>query len=211
MRINPLRLVITLFGIGYLPKAPGTWASLATTALGGVILLHVSLPSYLLCVLVSLVVGMALVRWARPGFDSADPPEIVLDEFIGQLTGLWPLALILYCTRAAEGFHTETLKSLPFLDPLLPTLAWLYVGSLLMLFAGFRFFDIRKPSVIGWLDRSGGLAGIVLDDFVAGLVSGFIFFVVVLLCVLGMEFFMPISFGLVNCLMEGLSGSMCSH
>lgn len=44
--------------------------------------------------------------------------------------------------------------------------------SLLLAFVLFRFFDIRKPWPIRWLDRnvSGGL-GVMLDDIVAGLFS----------------------------------------
>ncbi len=42
--------------------------------------------------------------------------------------------------------------------------------SLLIAFVLFRFFDIRKPWPISWLDRkvTGGL-GVMLDDIIAGL------------------------------------------
>lgn len=42
-------------------------------------------------------------------------------------------------------------------------------------FVLFRFFDIVKPSPIGWLDRHvGGGIGIMLDDIVAGIYAGVI-------------------------------------
>ena len=42
----------------------------------------------------------------------------------------------------------------------------------LLAFALFRFFDIAKPGVVGWLDTNvhSGL-GVMLDDLVAGLLS----------------------------------------
>ena len=45
----------------------------------------------------------------------------------------------------------------------------------LLTFALFRFFDIAKPSLIGWLDRNtkGGL-GVMADDLAAGLATGLI-------------------------------------
>ena len=43
-------------------------------------------------------------------------------------------------------------------------------------FVLFRFFDIVKPGIIGYIDRKteGGI-GIMLDDVVAGLFAGIIF------------------------------------
>lgn len=49
----------------------------------------------------------------------------------------------------------------------------LFVAS----FALFRFFDILKPFPIGWLDQNvDGAWGVMLDDLLAGLISGAIIF-----------------------------------
>jgi len=49
--------------------------------------------------------------------------------------------------------------------------------TLLVGFLAFRFFDIVKPSPIGWLDKkvNGGL-GIMLDDLVAGMFAWVVVF-----------------------------------
>ena len=46
-------------------------------------------------------------------------------------------------------------------------------GLALAAFALFRWLDIVKPGPVGWLDREvkGGL-GVMLDDVVAGLITG---------------------------------------
>lgn len=53
----------------------------------------------------------------------------------------------------------------------LPKIWWVYC----LAFGLFRFFDITKPSLIGYCDRTlpGGL-GIVMDDFLAGICAWFI-------------------------------------
>jgi phosphatidylglycerophosphatase A len=48
----------------------------------------------------------------------------------------------------------------------------------LFAFALFRFFDIRKPWLIGWADRNvKGALGIMLDDLLAGLYAAVVAFV----------------------------------
>jgi len=56
----------------------------------------------------------------------------------------------------------------------LPRIWWIYLISLIL----FRFFDIKKPFLIGMVERrfANGL-GIVLDDVVAGVFTFFILFI----------------------------------
>ena len=51
-----------------------------------------------------------------------------------------------------------------------PETIWYIFGLIL-----FRFFDIKKPWPIGWLDKNveGGM-GIMLDDIIAGIFAGVI-------------------------------------
>lgn len=55
-------------------------------------------------------------------------------------------------------------------------------ASLLLAFALFRFFDILKPWPISWCDRNiGGAAGVMADDFLAGVFAG--------LCLYGIHYY----------------------
>jgi len=147
------RRIATLFGIGYLPGAPGTWASVATIPLTWA--LH-ALGGFWL-------VGAATVFAAVAGFwavgrllkDPADDPsEIVIDELVGMMLALWPLSLGLTITGAGPEI-------------------WPYPGWLLG-FLLFRFFDIVKPPPVSWAERPGGALGVMLDDMVAGSLAALI-------------------------------------
>ena len=79
-------------------------------------------------------------------FDSNDPQEIVIDEFVGQMIPL---------------------LSIPIYETLYPTHKFIYLlGSFLL----FRFFDILKPYPINYIDKNTkGAFGIMLDDILAGI------------------------------------------
>jgi phosphatidylglycerophosphatase A len=81
---NPAVLLATVFGIGWLPKAPGTWGSLAALpaawwlmSVGGVEALAVA-----------SVVVFAIGVWACGGYSKAtgthDAGACVIDEVVGQ-------------------------------------------------------------------------------------------------------------------------------
>ncbi|HTH16569.1 MAG TPA: phosphatidylglycerophosphatase A [Magnetospirillum sp.] len=81
---HPAALAATWFGAGLLPKAPGTWGSLAAlpfawglAKLGGAPLL---LAASLACFLAGWWASAVYVR--RTGVD--DPSEVVIDEVAGQ-------------------------------------------------------------------------------------------------------------------------------
>ena len=81
-------------------------------------------------------------------FNSEDPQEIVIDEFVGQMIPL--LAIPIY----------ETLYPLPVI--------YYCVSSFIL----FRVFDIWKPYPINHIDNNvKGASGIMLDDVVAGIYS----------------------------------------
>ncbi len=138
-----IRAVVTGLGIGYLPLAPGTWASGATILL--VALIHRVAPAR-----ESLVLGGALVlltpvavvfstRYSHTE-NHPDPSQVVIDEIIGQMVCfLW----------------------VPI------TIFSLAVGFLM-----FRFFDIVKPFPVRTFEKLPGGMGIVFDDVAAGLYTG---------------------------------------
>ena len=80
-----LKAIASFFYIGYLPKAPGTFGSLAGLTIAWFFNQH------LMFILISfLLIGLLISRPARNTFGNDDPKEFVLDEVIGaMLTVLW--------------------------------------------------------------------------------------------------------------------------
>lgn len=84
---------------GMLPKAPGTWGSLAAF-IPWLFLRTLSLPSYLIVTGVIFIVGFLAAGSAEKILDKADAGPIVIDEMVGMfitliLCPLHPLALLL--------------------------------------------------------------------------------------------------------------------
>ena len=46
-----------------------------------------------------------------------------------------------------------------------PGFGWLGAAAAFVL---FRLLDVAKPGPVGWADRRGGVAGVMLDDLIAG-------------------------------------------
>jgi phosphatidylglycerophosphatase A len=143
------KLLITFFGSGFLPIAPGTWGSLAAgivfffLAISPIGADHATLWTVTagLTILASTI-GIALGRWAVEYFHSEDPKPFVLDEVAGQ----W-LALIAIPFASAGG---------------------LFLAVVVQFFL-FRFFDILKPTPARQAESLPFGWGIVTDDLVAGL------------------------------------------
>jgi phosphatidylglycerophosphatase A len=157
------RLLSTAFGLGWLPAAPGTWASAATVLLAALLFgvhgaLEPLLPPVLagpaapgsaaawmarggvLAALAAIgVAGVWLGNRAARDFGVEDPRAFVLDEVAGQGLALLPL--------------------LPG-----PMLWW----HALLAFVFFRAFDIAKPPPCARLERLHGGIGIMADDVMAG-------------------------------------------
>ncbi|RUO80770.1 phosphatidylglycerophosphatase A [Idiomarina tyrosinivorans] len=144
---NPLHWLAIGFGSGLLPKAPGTFGTVAAIPI--VLLMHAYLSPtlYLLVLLLMTLAGVAICAMTAKHMGVHDHPAIVWDEIVGYAIAMF---------------------ALPASWP------WLLAAFVL-----FRFFDIRKPLLIGWCDRRlhGGW-GIMMDDVVAGMVSAVILQVV---------------------------------
>jgi len=139
--------ITTVFGVGHLRPAPGTWGSVA-----GVLMawgLH-ELGGFWLFFVATFAVT-ALGWWATKvetvGQADKDPSEIVIDEVAGQWVALWPVSL------------GAMMAGSDFLD--------LYPG-IIAGFLAFRLFDIAKPGPVGWADRQPGAFGVMADDIIAG-------------------------------------------
>jgi len=143
-----IRAILTVGGVGYLPPASGTWASALAVALG--LGLHAlgGFPALALATVVVTAVGFwACQRGVKAG---DDPPEVVIDEVAGQWVAL---------CFPSFAFWYMGLDHLPY-------------PALIAAFVFFRLFDVWKPWVIGWADRRGDPAGVMLDDLLAGVAAG---------------------------------------
>ena len=142
-------LLVTCFGLGLAPVAPGTFGTL-----GGVLLavcLHALVdPNLLVPVFwavsaVLLAVGCSHGNFAARTFKTEDPQAFVLDEVVGYL-----VAMALYASFAGE-----------------PSPTAYAVG-----FLAFRFFDIFKLQPARRLEELPGAYGIMADDVMAGVYAG---------------------------------------
>jgi len=98
MIYGPTMAIATGLYTGYLPKAPGTWGSLAGVLLY-LLLAGLPLPAYLLAIAVLLMVGTFTAGEAEKILDQKDPQVVVIDEIVGMLitlagTRLEPLLLL---------------------------------------------------------------------------------------------------------------------
>ncbi len=145
--MNIPQLFATVFGVGYIRPAPGTWGSLIALPYGW--LLHVagSLPLLASGIVVAFVLGWWATSRMTQGSDDHDPSEIVIDELVGQWLALIPLSY------AAWSMDISILAMWP---------GW--IAAFLL----FRLFDITKPWIVGWADRRGDALGVMLDDVIAG-------------------------------------------
>ena len=139
-------LFITLFSIGSIKYAPGTFASLITCGLFLFLNYFFSIFIIFFIFLIIFFYSIYAINISYNIFSANDPQEIVIDEFVGQLVPL--LAIPIY----------ETLYPLPVM--------YYCIASFLF----FRLFDILKPFPINYIDKNTkGSIGIMLDDLVAGL------------------------------------------
>lgn len=132
-------------GAGLSPFAPGTVGS-AVGVLLFLALGRLPLPIFALTWLALLALSVWAADGAGRSFGVIDDGRIVIDEVVGQLLALAPLA----GGRASW--------------PLLVT------G-----FVAFRVFDVWKPGPVGRAERTlpGGF-GVVMDDVLAGVLAGFV-------------------------------------
>jgi phosphatidylglycerophosphatase A len=141
--------IATGFGLGYLPRSPGTWGSLLGIAVGVAIhqdslgsrgLLAGASIFWVQFALVALMflVGIWAIQRTEFLWGVHDSGKIVWDEVIGQSLAILPLALT--------------------------------PSSVIAAFVLFRILDIWKPGPIGWADEHlPGAWGTSVDDVIAGI------------------------------------------
>ena len=142
---------------GLAPKAPGTVGTLVSLPFGVLILAYLGPQTlFLLATLLTLIAVKAVEKYQKSS-NTHDDSRIVIDE----LVGMW-LALSI-----APGIFTPLNELLTFNNGMLI--------QIILSFALFRYFDIRKPSVIGRIDREApGGYGVMFDDVLAGIAAGIV-------------------------------------
>ena len=137
------KLFLTFFGLGLLPKAPGTWGSIAGAVVAYFVLYFLSSTTLFLASILLFLVSISVIDDFEKKVNSHDESFIVIDE----VAGVW-LAI---------------------------AISGVTISQLVLSLVLFRVFDIKKPSIIGRIDRNvkGGL-GVMGDDMVAGFFAGII-------------------------------------
>ncbi|MBU1659200.1 phosphatidylglycerophosphatase A [bacterium] len=146
---------ITLGYSGLSPKAPGTAGSIVALLLGMWILIAFDAQTLFLASLLITVIAIKSINQYEEMSGIHDDKRIVIDELAGMWFALSVAPALSVGLHEVSDFHNGFL-----------------IQSLLS-FALFRYFDIKKPSIIGRIDREakGGI-GVMGDDIIAGFAAG---------------------------------------
>ena len=142
-------LFLSFFGVGFLPIAPGTWGTLAT------------LPFL-----------YTLGRF--------NPPYIFFIPFIVIVT----IISSFVADSVQKKFNLHDPQFIVIDEVLGMMTAWLFIQThnlshLFVLFALFRFFDIKKIWPATFFDKKiDHGAGTILDDIVSGVYAGLVYLVI---------------------------------
>jgi phosphatidylglycerophosphatase A len=143
---------LTLFGIGNIKIASGTFASFFTSAL--YLLLIIFNVNFLIPLVVFFLIipySIIVINKNSKLFSEIDAKEI--DEYIGQSI---PLLIGYYFYPEFQNFIWEQDK-------------WMLIKFVTVAFLAFRFFDILKPYPINLIDKIKNGFGVVMDDVLAGI------------------------------------------
>ena len=142
-------LFVTMFGLGKIPKIPGTFGSLATVIVLYFFFhkLNISSNFILIGLIIIFIYSFVAVAAHIKDNENKDPKEVIIDEFIGQ-------SIPIYLYEISHGTEKLTDEALIFYG---------------VCFVLFRFFDIAKPFPVNYFDRNyKNSFGVIMDDVCAG-------------------------------------------
>lgn len=163
---RPSEMLLTTAGLGHMRPFPGTWGSLPPIVVAYALLTLSIGPGHdlawvyyavlaLICIIYTgacvLLGHEAEARWGK------DPSQVVADETAGQ------------CITLA--FIPAGVCNCPLTT----------MGAVLGAFFLFRAFDILKPWPASAVEHIRGGWGIVLDDLIAGIMSGVVLLLILYL------------------------------
>ena len=142
-------LFVTMFGLGKVPKIPGTFGSLATIIIlfFSFQILNLSSNLILICLIFIFVLSFFAVATHIKNNENKDPREVIIDEFIGQ-------SIPIYLYEISHGTEKSADEAIVFYS---------------ICFILFRFFDIVKPFPVSFFDKNfKNSFGVIMDDVCAG-------------------------------------------
>ena len=138
-----------MFGLGKLPKIPGTFGSLATIIILYILfhILNLSTNLILIGLILIFIFSFSAVSIYIKDSENKDPKEVIIDEFIGQ-----SIPVFLY--EISHGIEKSANEAIIFYG---------------ICFVLFRFFDIAKPFPVSYFDKNfKNSFGVIMDDVCAG-------------------------------------------
>lgn len=156
MKKKTVKNLATVFGLGELPVAPGTFGTLGGIPIYiGLVFLKKIFPNnmiynsfYFMFLMTFFAIAVYVSDIAeREIYKEKDPQAVVIDEVLGFLTTLFLINPV--------GFFETTM-------------------AIIIGFIVFRFFDITKLGPIYKSQFFGNGVGVVLDDFLAGVIGNFL-------------------------------------
>ena len=142
-------LFVTMFGLGKVPKIPGTFGSLATVIILYIFfhVLNLSSDLILIGLIVIFIFSFSAIAAHIEDNENKDPKEVIIDEFIGQ-------SIPIYLYEISHGTEKSSDEAIIF-----------YIVCFIL----FRFFDIAKPFPVSFFDKNfKNSFGVIMDDVCAG-------------------------------------------
>ena len=142
-------LFVTMFGLGKIPKIPGTFGSLATIIILYIFFHILNLSSIIILIFLTiiLILSFLAVSIHIKDKENKDPKEVIIDEFIGQ-------SIPIYLYEISHGTNKSADDAIIFYG---------------VCFVLFRFFDIIKPFPVSYFDKNfKNSFGVIMDDVCAG-------------------------------------------
>ena len=98
-------LFVTMFGLGKIPKIPGTFGSLATIIILYIFFHILNLSSNLILIFLIIIFIFSFLAVATHIKDNEnkDPKEVIIDEFIGQ-------SIPIYLYEISHGTENQLMK-----------------------------------------------------------------------------------------------------
>ena len=143
-------LFVTMFGLGRVPKIPGTFGSLVTVIILYIFfhIFNLSSNFILIFLIFILILSFPAVAHHIKDNENKDPKEVIIDEFIGQ-------SIPIYLYEISHGTEKSTNEAIIFYG---------------ICFVLFRFFDIAKPFPVNFFDKNfKNSFGVIMDDVIAGI------------------------------------------
>ena len=158
--LKPSHIFATLFGVGLLPFAPGTWGSLFGLIFFFYVNIYLSINAQLFYILLFTIILLAIsiCYFATKELvdEEKDQKSIVIDE----LAGVWIAFIPVSGIVMMQDFLIYSILA----------------------FLAFRVFDIWKPYPISYIDKKiKNYLGVVLDDLVAGFYAAITIWLILIL------------------------------